>query len=73
MTYKFFVNGQPVDELTDEQRRILTDNFIAAIPGARKLTPEEEEQRRKEEEDEAAKESNESTEADDSGSRLHTR
>ena len=34
MTYKIFVNGQPVDKLTPEHMRKLTDKLVSAIPGA---------------------------------------
>lgn len=33
MTYKYYLNGKPIEQLTPEQKRKLTDNLIAAIPG----------------------------------------
>lgn len=34
MTYKYYLNGKPIEQLTPEQKRKLTNNLIAAIPGA---------------------------------------
>lgn len=41
MTYKYYLNGQPIEQLTPDQKRKLTDKLISAIPGARVVHKED--------------------------------